>query len=75
MQSIVLPADRFSRTVKHSAQAQYILSCHDIMDITTLSSFFGFFVIADCRYFEKALFNLTSQHLLKILIFEFLDSS
>ena len=42
--------------IQSNSHAQYAPSHHDITDITSLSIFVGFFVIADHRYFEKAIY-------------------
>ena len=43
----------FGNMYQSNCQVQYVPSCHNITDITSLSTFFGFFIIADRCYFEK----------------------
>ena len=42
--------------IQSNDQAQFVPSCHDITEITSLSIFDGFFVLEDHRYFEKAIY-------------------
>ena len=49
---------------------QYFPSCHDITHITSLSIFFGFFITADRRYLQKAIYVCTETSVSPINLIE-----